>query len=413
LLPNLLSLASLPFDISIPPRTAAILLFMVIAISARFVAYPFVVAFFLLVLAYDLVATFALQFNLAPTEFLAAIKHATSLNLFSSPVYVGLAIGIIMLSATSLRLLSPRNLPKRANPAVIFFAAILIAAIDFVGHVSPHYHFGKLVGADKPIESASIKSGFGNAVGAMRRNTIVVVVESMGQLVDADARAWIAAPLTTPDIKARYRLTSGSAEYFGSTTAGEIRELCSSREAYDALDTARAAKCLPARMRRNGYTTMAFHAYSRKMFDRANWYPAIGFDRMLFGEDMLPSTKRTCGTVFRGGCDADMENLIVRAADGAKKPLLLYWLTLNTHVPVVPTDAKGPLLCDNAASHNVCVMSSMWRQVLETVARLALDPRIGPADVLVVGDHAPPLWSTRDRGLFEPGRVAWYRLSPT
>ncbi len=46
LLPNLLSLASLPFDISLPPRTAAILLFMAVAIGARFVAYPFVVAYF-------------------------------------------------------------------------------------------------------------------------------------------------------------------------------------------------------------------------------------------------------------------------------------------------------------------------------------------------------------------------------
>ncbi|MDB5601743.1 MAG: sulfatase [Xanthobacteraceae bacterium] len=412
LLPNLLSLASLPFDISIPPRTAAILLFMAIAISARFVAYPFVVVYFLLALAFDLVATFALQFNLAPTEFLVAIKHATTLNLFSSPVYLALAVGIATLSAASLWLLNPRHLPDRAKPSVIFFSAILIAAIDFFGHVSPHYYFGKMIGTDKPVESASLKSGFGNAFGATRRNTIVVVVESMGQLVDADARAWIAAPFGTPDIKARYRVTSGSAEYFGSTTAGEIRELCGSREAYDGLDPARAAQCLPARLRRKGYTTMAFHAYSRKMFDRANWYPTIGFDRMLFGEDMLPGTKRTCGTVFRGGCDSDMEDLIARAAGGAKKPFLIYWLTLNTHVPVVPADAKVPLPCDDAASRNVCVMSSMWRQVFGTVARLALDPRIGPADVLVVGDHAPPLWSTRERGLFEPGRVAWYRLSP-
>jgi hypothetical protein len=412
LLPNLLSLASLPFDISIPPRTAAIMLFMTIAISARFVAYPFVVAYFGLALAYDLVSTFALQFNLAPTEFLVAIKHATTLNLFSSPVYFALAVGITALSAASLWLLTPRHSPDRAKPAVIFAAALLIAAIDFMGHVSPHYYFGRMIGADKPIESASLKSGFGKVVGATRRNMIVVVVESMGQLADADARAWIAAPLDTPDIRARYRVTSGSTEYFGSTTAGEMRELCGSREPYDKIDPALAAKCLPQRLRRNGYTTMAFHAYSRKMFDRANWYPAIGFDSMLFAEDMLPGTKRTCGTVFRGGCDADMEGLIARAAGSAKKPALIYWLTLNTHVPVVPADAKIPLPCDDAASRNVCVMSSMWRQVFETVARLALDPRIGPAEVLVVGDHAPPLWSTRERGLFEPGRVAWYRLTP-
>jgi hypothetical protein len=289
---------------------------------------------------------------------------------------------------------------------------MLVAGIDFFGHVSPHYYFGKIIGAEKPMESASLTSGFSKSIGRTRRNTIVVVVESMGQLVDDKARDWIAAPLDTPEIRARYKVTAGSTEYFGSTTAGEMRELCESREAYDKLDAASAAKCLPARLKRNGYTTMAFHAYSSKMFDRANWYPAIGFDRMTFSEDMLPRTQRTCGTVFRGGCDSDMEGVIARAAGNAKKPALIYWLTLNTHVPVAPTDAQNPLPCDDAQSRNICVMSSMWRQVFESVGRLALDPRIGPAEVLVVGDHAPPLWSTRERGLFEPGRVAWYRLTP-
>jgi hypothetical protein len=46
------------------------------------------------------------------------------------------------------------------------------------------------------------------------------------------------------------------------------------------------------------------------------------------------------------------------------------------------------------------------------VARIARDPAVGPADILVVGDHAPPLWSKRGRAEFAPGQVAWYRLQP-
>ena len=35
-----------------------------------------------------------------------------------------------------------------------------------------------------------------------------------------------------------------------------------------------------------------------------------------------------------------------------------------------------------------------------------------PFEILVVGDHAPPLWSRQGRGLFVPGAVSWFRLSP-
>ena len=47
-----------------------------------------------------------------------------------------------------------------------------------------------------------------------------------------------------------------------------------------------------------------------------------------------------------------------------------------------------------------------------SVAKIARDPAVGPADILVVGDHAPPLWSRRGRAQFVPGQVAWYRLQP-
>jgi hypothetical protein len=50
--------------------------------------------------------------------------------------------------------------------------------------------------------------------------------------------------------------------------------------------------------------------------------------------------------------------------------------------------------------------------VFEGVSKLALDPSIGPADIIIVGDHSPPLWSRRARAQFEPGLVAWYRLTP-
>ncbi|MGO3930203.1 hypothetical protein NP284_18045 [Rhodopseudomonas pseudopalustris] len=57
-------------------------------------------------------------------------------------------------------------------------------------------------------------------------------------------------------------------------------------------------------------------------------------------------------------------------------------------------------------------MAELWRDVFEGVAQLARDPALGQPEILVVGDHGPPLWSKRGRAQFEPGKVAWYRLQP-
>jgi hypothetical protein len=37
---------------------------------------------------------------------------------------------------------------------------------------------------------------------------------------------------------------------------------------------------------------------------------------------------------------------------------------------------------------------------------------IPPTEILLVGDHAPPLWSKAGRALFTPGKVTWVRLTP-
>jgi hypothetical protein len=46
------------------------------------------------------------------------------------------------------------------------------------------------------------------------------------------------------------------------------------------------------------------------------------------------------------------------------------------------------------------------------MSTIALDPAVWPAEILIVGDHAPPMWSKRGRAQFDAGQVAWYRLIP-
>ena len=156
---------------------------------------------------------------------------------------------------------------------------------------------------------------------------------------DPTARGRVDSPLFDPRVTDKYRISAGSVVYFGSTTSGEMRELCDTREPYREFTRSNGTSCLPAQLRRRGYATMAVHAFHHSMFERDEWYPVIGFDKEVFGEELLKVTHRLCGNAFRGVCDADLPPIIVREAAFSKKPKFIYWLTLNTHIPVAPGQA--------------------------------------------------------------------------
>ncbi|MFC0243736.1 sulfatase-like hydrolase/transferase [Rhodopseudomonas telluris] len=420
LFPNLLSLLTLTslVDIGLPPRTESILFYACVALIARPLRFVFVVPLFLAVLAFDLVRTLALMFGMAPSEFLAAFEHAQRVDLFASPLYVALTAAIVATTIASLVCLSSRKALVAANAPAFFGLTLAFAAVDFACNVSPHYHLGWMVGRSEQVQSAAEVSGFGAAAGEGRRDVVLVMVESLGYLRDPAARARIAAPLRDPGLAKDYVVTSGQTTYFGSTTSGEMRELCGTRMFYKDYVAQDADRCLPDRLAQRGYATVAVHGFVGGMFERHQWYPTIGFDRSLFGAELIKTTGRVCGDSFRGACDADLAPLLAAAqpADAGNAPRFVYWLTLNSHVPVAPDQARTNFACGHDGGPfgqtDVCRMAELWHDVFNVVAQLARDPALRRPEILIVGDHAPPLWSKRGRAQFEPGQVAWYRLQP-
>jgi hypothetical protein len=418
-LPNALSFATLfhLIDIGLPPRTYAILLYVILAVSSRRIPFAVTAALFVLVLIEDLVSTVSLMFRLAPLDLLAALRFAARVHVFESPLYVLLCGLLLANSAAVLWLVRDRARLLKGNLAVLVGAAAIFAGADYISNVSPYYTFGTLLGHDEPVVTAGEASGFNAVAGKNGRSVIYVIVESMGYLNDAKTRDLIAAPLKDAAIAQRYDVTSGHSGYYGSTTNGEMRELCDTRTSYEKLTKELAGQCLPAQLHRRGYETLAFHAFSGEMFDRTDWYPVLGFDRMTFSEDILPKFDRKCGSAFPGACDTDVARVIEAEAAKTTKPKFIYWLTLNTHVPVAPGYAETNFNCgssDRVAFQraDVCRMGELWHDLFGAIAKLALDPALAPAEIMVVGDHAPPLWSRAGREMFMPGQVAWYRLTP-
>lgn len=417
ILPNLLTLAILGdfVDVGLPPRTAAIMLYACLAVLARRVPFVLTAVLFVGLLAMDLVRTLSLSFGLSPFELMVALDQARRIHFFASPLYAALITTIAATTLASLYCLKQRSKLLQGNIFVLVVLTVALATLDFVTNYNTHYQFGSMFGRDVPVTSAADVSGFNATAGAGGRNVVVVIVESLGYLKDPAARRRVAAPLYDPAIAKNYVVTSGHNVYYGSTTAGEMRELCHTRTFYANYAYKDGYSCLPDLFDQRGYTSISFHTFAGGMFHRKDWYPKVGFEKELFRGQILKRTKRVCGSAFKGACDADMAPVIEEVSRKAGKPRFLYWLTLNTHIPVAPGEARTNFHCgkqDPFGQTTVCHMAELWHDVFNVVKTVALNPAVGPADILIVGDHAPPLWSKRGRNMFAAGRVAWYRLRP-
>ena len=415
-LPNALSLGALVAGIGSPPRTTAIVAYATLAIIARTVPAPVTIALYVAAAVYDAISTIALLFNLAPSEIVLALHLSADLKLFASPLYIAMISGLVLLVGANIAVLTfKRDVLRRGNPAVMMGLALAFAAADFATNTSAHYQFGTLYASGKPMESAAESSGFRDAaLAASGRNVLMIVVEALGQFGDPWRQRVLLQPFRDAELAKRYDVTTGSTTYYGSTTAAEMRELCNTRESYETVLEGKEYVCLPHRMEERHYRTVSLHNFTSNFFQRKDWYPKLGFEQQLFREDLAGFLKRQCGGPFRGPCDVDVVPFIGKQLREAKKPTFLYWMTLSTHVPIAPHEGSPRLNCTREGGPigqvEVCYMTEMWMDVFEAISRMTAD--IPPTEILLVGDHAPPLWSKAGRRLFAPGQVTWVRLTP-
>jgi len=417
LIPNAVFLAAIIVGIGTPQRFVAIVAYLVVALLARHLSPLGIVVSYLVVLTYDLASTVALLFGLSFLEMVSVLQFAYEVKVFSSLMYAVIALGIGLSTTVALALLiRERVAVQKAGLAVPLVATFALAGLDVSINSMAHYHFGSAFAAGQPFASALRSSGFEAKLhqGGGPPTVLVVMVEGLGVFEDQAHQSVIDAPFARPEILARYDITRGQTTYFGSTTAAEMRELCATRNPYQTAMKSPQPGCLPAIMAAQGYSTLAVHGFSEGMFERADWYPNIGFGQSLFARDFTAEGLAQCGAVFTGACDTAIVDRLAAIIEQAEYPLFLYWLTLNTHIPIVPGEHSGQVECQDGGVFDdgeVCDMAGMWFDIFDGVAQLAVGGAKPAMDILIVGDHAPPLWSRKQRTLFKPGKVPWILLS--
>jgi hypothetical protein len=270
------------------------------------------------------------------------------------------------------------------------------------------------IAAPVALASAVENSGHGRPL-ANGHNLVVVLVEALGEPTSAVTRRLFEADWNRPEWRTRYTVSRGGVPYYGSTTNAEMRELCGVWSLNQVADFGQT-ECLPERFARAGYETTAMHAFTGSFFGRSEWWKEAGFQHTMFRESLIRNGARVCGGVFPGACDQDVPAQIGSRLKAAKKPQLIYWVTLNSHLPVVRSAALGTDNCHiggaelDAESELLCPLFLVHHRLADALTAMALDPALPPTDILIVGDHMPPFFERDARQRFEGHEVPWIML---
>lgn len=295
--------------------------------------------FFILIYALDVTSTVMLVFNFAPALLLWSIRDLTSLNVYPDPLYATeMLLGAVTIVGVPYCIFCYR---PWVRPYKTFVMGLALAAADVAANMTPS-NSGRVELAVTPGADESALS----AVGAL-------------------------------GVGARFPKPSGR------------------------------ALCLPTRLRAAGYETVALHGFTKYLFDRSRWYPHIGLPSMYFREELpVIGLSSVCGNVFPSICDDEIGRYIGRLLHAQPSPRLIYWLTLNSHVPAfLETGEPDIFLCTDRggpfADISVCRLATKCRAVMKAVSRMATDPANANVEFLIVGDHAPPIFSRKGRRMFE------------
>ena len=100
----------------------------------------------------------------------------------------------------------------------------------------------------------------------------------------------------------------------------------------------------------------------------------------------------------------------------ADKPQFIYWLTVNSHLPVpyggnLDADDCACLSAKLAAEFPmICRQAAIWDAIDKALVKEMTAPDFPATDILIVGDHMPPYFRRKSRMQFAADTVPWLLL---
>jgi sulfatase-like protein len=354
-------------------------------------------------------------FNLGYFSIVYAVSLLLDMHPLESPEYA--VAGVIVLFSLALAFVEPPKVPRLEGSVALILAALTVFGVAFADYNlnwATHGSYDRRPPASQEFESA-VKANRVDPATLGSRNLVIVLVESLGEPkggVDAEIvhRLW-----DRPEWRARYDVRHGTTRYFGSTTNGEIRELCGEYAQFVDYDFSNP-NCLPKRFAKAGFQTHAFHSFKGSFFNRELWYPQLGFHDIRFANTLVLQGAESCDGVFTGACDRSVPALIARTLQADHKRHLVYWLTVNAHLPIVASKTLRTDRCTlgppgwGKSMPMLCRLYEIEQQVSDGLSAQIVSGGFAESDILIVGDHNPPFFQRNIRTRFDFNHVPWIYL---
>jgi len=358
----------------------------------------------------------ARSFNLGYDKILLSSAYLDDLNPLGSPEYAAAGLVLVVSLVLTLRY-APHTARFHSREQMLLALAgvALVVNADAMATAGTRGSYRASAPAGTPIDSAVRQNNIAPD-NVTARNLIVIIVEAMGVPNNAEDRALFDRAWSPSRWSSRYEVRTGSSAYFGATTNAEMREWCGVWADYASYDFDHA-HCLPQAFREAGFRTLSMHGFDGGFFDRQEWYPKLGFDKRYFSAELMQRGAGSCGGVFPGACDTDVPRLIAQELrNSGKQRNLVYWLTLNSHLPVVAEDSLGTGHCPLGTPEwresypSLCRSYMLLQQLSDALAGEIMKTDFPEADILIVGDHMPPFFQRSMRSRFDNAYVPWIYL---
>lgn len=227
---------------------------------------------------------------------------------------------------------------------------------------------------------------------------LYIVAESWGELRNAEAQKAVLSSIDVQQEKFEF-ISHGTFQTSGATVAGELRELCglelqNNGFALKRLNKKQFEGCLPYQLAQKNYATFALHGTSGLLYDRTDWYKKAGFQQTWFGENFMGLQR--C-TAFKGVCDSELMKEVGQTfKKNDTQKIFFYWMTLTSHQPYSEKDIHNHRFdCKKynmKATGDACHNAQLQTQFFDDLAKLIQKPEMQGVEVMVVGDHQPPMW---------------------
>lgn len=244
---------------------------------------------------------------------------------------------------------------------------------------------------------------------------VLVIVESWGHAQDeVTARALISPFLS---LSQRYTIHTGTVPFTGSTTTAELRELGGIYDDYRQISKRSDLQWIPDKLHAKGFSATGIHGFSGNMFDRFSWWPLLGFTKIFFPQDLMNVGLPQRSGVFHGIDDESIAGYIETLLRGEKGRAFVYWLTLNTHLPLERDAGENSRFnCEGTSlirNSEACRLAKMHFTLFESIAnKIAMSKDLPPIHLLIVGDHMAHFYDPKTRLLYDSKRVPYIELRP-